>query len=234
MHLTFINENDFGLVESWKQNKDGSVQWVYQDSSGVIREGFTRTIQVQTGTEEVEVGMTEPEFNDEGEVVLEAEPIYEERPVFEDEVVDVWAKLQAKIQSGDITLEGKSPEEIEAERLDAKNRVDIAAGNARLKYAAHGWGVESEYRLAAAEVAEWRTNGSDVNNVPDSLGTWVNASGMTVEEAAVDIETQAAFFNTLLNTIRNLRLTGKAAVQNSLPEDIESTTQSYIGSLNSV
>lgn len=46
--LKFIDENDFLLVDVYKENEDGSVSWVYDEGeglpthSGVIRPGFTR------------------------------------------------------------------------------------------------------------------------------------------------------------------------------------------------
>jgi hypothetical protein len=46
--LKFIEENDFLLVDTYKENEDGSVSWVYDEGeglpthSGVIRPDFTR------------------------------------------------------------------------------------------------------------------------------------------------------------------------------------------------
>lgn len=44
--LKFIDDNDFMLVDEYKQNDDGSVSWCYQDGdkfhSGFLREGMTR------------------------------------------------------------------------------------------------------------------------------------------------------------------------------------------------
>lgn len=44
--LKFIDENDFLLVDKYKQNDDGSVNWTYKDDdtthSGFLREGMTR------------------------------------------------------------------------------------------------------------------------------------------------------------------------------------------------
>lgn len=44
--LKFINDNDFLLVDKYKQNDDGSVSWIYNDGnathSGFIRDGMTR------------------------------------------------------------------------------------------------------------------------------------------------------------------------------------------------
>ncbi|MEZ7225983.1 hypothetical protein NO989_04280 [Alteromonas sp. DY56-G5] len=46
--LTFKNEDDFSKVDTFKENEDGSISWVWNegeglpDHSGIIREGFTR------------------------------------------------------------------------------------------------------------------------------------------------------------------------------------------------
>jgi len=44
--LKFINDNDFLLVDKYKQNDDGSVGWSFKDGdtthSGFLREGMTR------------------------------------------------------------------------------------------------------------------------------------------------------------------------------------------------
>lgn len=81
--LKFINDNDFLLVDKYKQNDDGSVSWIYNDGnathSGFLREGMTRT---------------------DG-----------------DETVDVWAKLQQQVSYNKITIEGKTQEEIDGEKI---------------------------------------------------------------------------------------------------------------------
>ena len=45
--LKFINNNDFLLVDKYKQNDDGSISWIYNDGTsihnGFIREGMIRT-----------------------------------------------------------------------------------------------------------------------------------------------------------------------------------------------
>ena len=81
--LKFINDNDFLLVDKYKQNEDGSISWTYNDGnathSGFIRQGMTR--------------------------------------VDGDETIDVWAKLQSKIASKAIAIEGKTQEELEDEQI---------------------------------------------------------------------------------------------------------------------
>jgi hypothetical protein len=83
--LKFIDENDFLLVDKYKQNDDGSVGWIFVDGevthSGAIYEGMTRV---------------------EGE-----------------ETIDIWAKLQAKVASNTIIVEGETQDEIDAKQIEA-------------------------------------------------------------------------------------------------------------------
>lgn len=81
--LTFLNDNDFLLVDKYKQNDDGSVSWFYNDGeashSGYLVDGLTR---------------------EDGE-----------------NTIDVWAKFQALITDGTLTVQGKTQEEIELEQV---------------------------------------------------------------------------------------------------------------------
>ena len=109
--LEFIDENDFLLVDTYKENEDGSVSWVYDEGeglpthSGVIREGFKRITPEQQGTEDVVVGQDE-EGND----------ITEEQPKMVDVEIDVWAKLLEKETSGEIFIQ----------RLTAEDKDELA------------------------------------------------------------------------------------------------------------
>lgn len=103
--LQFTNENDFLKVDTFKENEDGSISWVWDEGegltthSGVIREGFKRYTQEEQGTEEVVVGQ-EPVLDEEGNPTYyddTGEPvmrdIVEEQPKMVDVEIDVWAKL---------------------------------------------------------------------------------------------------------------------------------------------
>lgn len=109
--LKFIDENDFLLVDTFKENEDGSVSWVWDEGeglpthSGVIREGFKRYTQEQQGTEEVVVGQDE-DGND----------VIEEQPKMVDVEIDVWAKL----------LEKESENVIFIQRLTAEDKDKLA------------------------------------------------------------------------------------------------------------
>ena len=98
--LQFIDENDFLKVDTFKENEDGTVAWVWNEGeglpthSGIIREGFKRYTQEQQGTEDVVVGQDD-EGND----------ITEEQPVIVAVEIDVWGKFQELLSKEIITLE---------------------------------------------------------------------------------------------------------------------------------
>lgn len=130
--LKFIDDNDFLLVDKYKQNDDGSVNWSLTDGdhfhTGVLFEGMTRDIEVEdgtesikTGTKQVEVGTQDikigerPALDENGdqefEDIIEAEPIYETQDVYEEqtkyktETVDIWGKFQSLLSSSAITVD---------------------------------------------------------------------------------------------------------------------------------
>lgn len=104
--ITFTNENDFLKVDTFKENEDGSVSWVWNEGeglpthSGIIREGFKRHTQVQQGVETIVVGQDE-EGND----------ITEEQPKMAGVEIDVWAKLLEKETSGTIFIQRLTQED---------------------------------------------------------------------------------------------------------------------------
>ena len=140
--LKFIDDNDFLLVDKYKQNDDGSVSWIYNEGnathSGFIREGMTRTIQVPDGAEQVKVG-EKLALDSEGNQKLDDdglplfEPAFEEQQKYKDEIVDIWAKLKEQVEQGAITIEAdhllleqkqSAKDSINATR-DALNDADI-------------------------------------------------------------------------------------------------------------
>lgn len=124
--LKFIDENDFLLVDTFKENEDGTVSWVWDEGeglpthSGVIREGFKRYTQEQQGTEEVAVrqepvldeGGNPTYYEDTGEQIFE--DITEEQPVMVDVEIDVWAKLLELEQKELVSVKWLTTEDHEA------------------------------------------------------------------------------------------------------------------------
>lgn len=104
--LKFIDENDFLLVDTYKENEDGSVSWIYDEGeglpthSGIIREGFERFTQVQDGIDEIVIGQDE-----------EGNNIIEEQPKMVDIQIDVWDALHRLEASGDIVIVRPTQEE---------------------------------------------------------------------------------------------------------------------------
>lgn len=72
--LKFIDENDFLLVDTYKENEDGSVSWVYDEGeglpthSGVIRPGFTRKDEEDN---EIDVWQTMLNIAHSGEIFIQ-------------------------------------------------------------------------------------------------------------------------------------------------------------------
>lgn len=126
-----------------------------------------------------------------------------------------------------------------ADRRDAaKKSIDQAAGDARSGYVSRGEFIGEEYSLALRQCQEWRLAGSPALAVPLSISDWAIASGMTDEQAAVDIEQTAQYFETTLLTIRQIRLSGKAAVDSAVDlgthTDMSDVAQLYIDQLNAM
>jgi len=122
--LKFIEESDFLKVDTFKENEDGSVFWVWDEGeglpthSGVIREGFKRFTQVQDGVEEVVVGQ-EPVLGEEGNPTYyddTGEQIFQditkEQPKMVDVEIDVWGKLW------ELHNDSESPVTVESVDLD--------------------------------------------------------------------------------------------------------------------
>lgn len=121
--LKFIDKNDFLLPQSFTRVDDDTVSWVYDDGtavhSGVIRKGFTRTTQVQNGTETVVIGQDD-EGND----------ITEEQPVFETQTIDIY---QALLDSG-VTIEPAPLQPIIDNAIRTINAMRDEAVNSPIDY----------------------------------------------------------------------------------------------------
>lgn len=116
---------------------------------------------------------------------------------------------------------------------DAKKAIDQAAGRARFRFMSVGTLLNEEYRLTAEQVKAWRDAGSPENDIPDTLQSWMNASGMTAEEAAKNIEATHVGFNAALAGIRDIRLLGKALID-AATEDYSSIAATVINDLETL
>ena len=114
----------------------------------------------------------------------------------------------------------------------AKKAIDQAAGRARFRLVSPGTLIAEEYVLAEEEIKVWRAGGSQANAIPLCITDWIDSAGMTAEQAATDLETQAAAFKAVIMHIRNLRLKGKALVNSAT--DFKAVALSYINQIDSI
>ena len=120
--LKFIDENDFLLVDTYEENEDGSVSWIYDEGeglpthSGIIKEDFTRPKTVENGTEQVQVDTDE-----------EGEPVFETQPTFTTETIDVWQTMLNKEQRGEIFIQWRTQEDKDA--ADAEQQIQAFKSN---------------------------------------------------------------------------------------------------------
>lgn len=128
--------------------------------------------------------------------------------------------------------EPEPPEPTPAELREFElNRIDYAAGLARLRYVSAGQLIEEEYRQAKFAVEAWRAAGSPADEVPAEIISGAEYSNITHEEAAVEIEQTSTQWEGILAQIRDLRLNGKRAVRNADDSEIETVAAGYIDQL---
>jgi hypothetical protein len=117
-------------------------------------------------------------------------------------------------------------------KAKAKSLIDQAAGRARFRLVSPGTLIAEEYVLSEQEIRNWRAAGSPAGAVPTCILDWPDSAGMTAEQAAQDLELQAAQFKAVIFMIRNLRLKGKALVDNAV--DYIPVADNYIAQLDSL
>lgn len=120
-------------------------------------------------------------------------------------------------------------------RVRAKQDIDTAAGSARARFVSAGQLVEEEYRLALQQTQAWRTAGNPADDIPAAIQDWSSAAGITPEQAAQSIEQTATAWEGVLLSVRQLRLNGKAAIDNAADDaDFSAIAQGYIDQLNAL
>ncbi|MBE0471770.1 MAG: hypothetical protein IBX55_19950 [Methyloprofundus sp.] len=158
------------------------------------------------------------------------------------QVNELWSQVEQWLSTNSGNFEAlpawgdRLPDSISDRRDTAKELIDQSAGNARQRYVSVGPLVEEEYRLALQQCKAWRAAGSPEASVPAAISDWAIASGMTDEQAAANIEQTAAGWELVLLTIRQIRLSGKAAVDAATDlgthDDMQNVAQPYIDQLN--
>lgn len=135
--LKFKNTNDFSFVDEFKENEDGSVNWIYNDGtsihSGYIKSGMTTTWSEQTGTEQVSTGFIDVQVgtdDETGEPIFEQQEQFEEQPVFTEMAFNVYDELIAAAERGEVVIEPLPQSQIDAiaaeqakQALDAQKRA---------------------------------------------------------------------------------------------------------------
>ncbi len=115
-------------------------------------------------------------------------------------------------------------------KQSAKDRIDEAAGRARLRYVSKGAMVEQEYRFAMIEAESW----DGVPPTPAMIQSWLEANPSLVDAAAAqtDIIAAGGMMKLVLQQVRDLRLKGKAAVDAGVEADAESIANTWIAQLD--
>ncbi|KMQ73989.1 hypothetical protein [Marinobacter subterrani] len=112
--------------------------------------------------------------------------------------------------------------------------IDRSAGVARERFVSPGYLVEQEYKRAEEAARNFAAAGYPSSDVPSAVSSWATAKGWTNQEAADDIIATAELWYGAIDQIREIRLTGKAAVQTAEEDQREATAQQYIHQLHAM
>lgn len=99
-----------------------------------------------------------------------------------------------------------------------KTQIDQACGAKRAVVVSPGEYIAEEYRLAYDDAMAYKAAGY-AGTVPSGVQSWATASGMAANAAADDIIATRTTYMALLDAIRAIRLTGKAAVDAATTPD---------------
>ena len=123
-------------------------------------------------------------------------------------------------------LNGKWPEEVPIEpapaadrRLSACTTIDTAAGAARTRFATNSAFIETEYQRAYDTAVAWINSGYQ-GEAPAPVRSDAEAFNRTEQEAAQFIKATGDGWFAVLDQIRDSRLKGKQAVEQS-PDDAD-------------
>ena len=119
-------------------------------------------------------------------------------------------------------------------RQRASERIDKAAGLARLRFVSPGALVVEEYRAARQAVQRWRDSGSPADDIPDEIVSGAEYSDISPEDAALEIEQADTAYRSGLAAIRRSRLAGKRASNNALGESIDQAADTAIAELDAI
>lgn len=116
----------------------------------------------------------------------------------------------------------------------ARDAIDMAAGEARQAFVSPGALVDQEYRDAQAQAQAYMDAGY-TGTVPPMVQSWADASCMTAQQAADDMLSTALQWTQAMQSIRAVRLAGKAAVDAApAGADYMAVAQPYIDQLAAI
>ena len=117
------------------------------------------------------------------------------------------------------------------QRENWKDQIDLAAGEARAFFAPYKL-IDEEYSRTYNLTEKWLLDTNEPT--PSVVTSWATASGMTDALAAANIIETGDQYNAFLDTVRDLRLNGKASVASIDGSLIKETGQSVIESINAL
>lgn len=121
-------------------------------------------------------------------------------------------------------------------RVSSCYGIDIAADLARRRFVSPGDLIEKEYEVALQQAKDWLAAGMP-DPVPSAVQSGVAASNstLTAEQAARQIVDMAAAWEGVLMATREIRLTGKAAVNAAADDaDFDAVAQPFLDQLEAI
>ena len=118
-----------------------------------------------------------------------------------------------------VTVPVNKPLNIDSEKLLACEKIDVTAGAARTRFATNSAFIETEYQRAYDTAVAWINSGYQ-GDAPAPVKSDAEAFGRTEQEAAQFIKATGDGWFTVLDQIRDSRLKGKQAVEQS-PDDAD-------------
>jgi len=100
---------------------------------------------------------------------------------------------------------------LSSEKIVARERLDLEAGNARSRFLSVGDGIAEEYRRAYELALAFKAEGY-AKDTPSCVADNMRYKNLTLEASTLDIINEGDALNHAIDTIRSIRLDGKLAV----------------------
>lgn len=112
--------------------------------------------------------------------------------------------------------------------------IDFSAGLARSRFISPGEGILQEYQRAYEQATAFKTSGY-TGQPPSVVADNMRYKDLSAQAAADDIIAEGDALNLVLDSIRSIRLDGKAAVSAAVEgDDIEAIAQPFIDQLETI